>query len=65
MLEHVLNDRELDLLLEVLESDRRRLEVELTHTDARKLRLELNHRIHEIERLIQHFRQVREGALSL
>jgi len=47
---------ELELLDELLESERSRLLVEIRHTDHRSYRDELRHRLDVLEHLLEHFK---------
>lgn len=62
MLDQIMTNKESELLLEVLASERRRLMPEIRRTDARHLRSELQARLRTIDRLIARFEQTREDA---
>lgn len=51
-----LDNEQLALLRELLESERAKLLVEVRHTDRRSYRDELRHRIDLMEQLLEHFR---------
>lgn len=60
MIDHILTNQELGLLIELLESENRRLLLEIRHTDARTLRSELVERARTVERIIERFKLKQE-----
>jgi hypothetical protein len=64
MVGHLLTDKELELLVELLEADSRRLAVEARRTDARAMRKELRERLRVVDRLIERFRELQAGELK-
>jgi hypothetical protein len=55
MIDNLITNQELELLLEIVESERRRLLPEIRHTDTRLMRTDLQLRLRTIERLIERF----------
>ncbi len=57
MIEHVMTNRELELLIQLLDTEAQRLPQEIHHTDAWEFKKELQKRLQTIERLTERFRQ--------
>ena len=55
MIDGILTNKELELLLEILEVERRHLLPEIRHTDTRGMRAELQVRLRTIDRLVERF----------
>ena len=53
MIDHLLTDEELELLIEVLDAEHKRLLPEVRHTDSRVLRRQLVGRARALERIIE------------
>ncbi len=64
MIDHVLTDKELETVLELLESESKRLTVETRRTDARELRKQIRERERVIDRLIERFHEMKAGDLT-
>jgi hypothetical protein len=62
MIDHLMTDKEVDLLLQVLTAEHNRILPEIHHTDSRLLRKELVERARTVERLIERFRQKEADA---
>jgi hypothetical protein len=65
MIANLVTDKDFDLLLELLESERNNLRTEMHHTDAMKLKEELGERYRMIERLIERFRSLQAEQRSI
>jgi hypothetical protein len=61
----LLSNPELDLILELLEREQKRLPVEIRHTDAHKFRTDLRERLATIESLIERARAAHGMAQTL
>jgi hypothetical protein len=57
MIDHLMTDKEVELLLQVLSAEHNRILPEIHHTDSRILRKELVERARTVERLMERFRQ--------
>ncbi len=60
-----ISDPELELILELLDRDQRKLLVEIRHTDSHKFREDLRARLAAIESLIERGRTARGVAQTL
>lgn len=61
---HFLTDSELDLVIDLLQAESKRLSVETRRTDARGLRKEIRERERTVDRIVERFREIRAGSLS-
>ena len=64
MIDHVLTDKEMALLLEILEGESKRLMVETRRADASGMRHELQNRQRTVDRLIERFHEIQAGDLK-
>jgi hypothetical protein len=64
MIDHVLTDKELQLVLELLENERKQLLPETRHTDTRSMREALKARLQALDRLIERFHEIQAGNYS-
>lgn len=62
MIDHLMTDKEVDLLLQVLTAEHNRILSEIHHTDSRMMRRDLVERARTLERLIERFRQKEADA---
>jgi len=61
MINHLLTDKELELLTELLENESKKLMRETRHIDARSVRKEVRQRLRTIDRLVERFQEVKAG----
>ncbi len=64
MIGHMLTDKELEVLLELLEAESGRLALETRHIDVRSARKEVRERERVMDRLIERFREIKAGNLT-
>ena len=64
MIDHVLTDKELALLLEILEGESKRLMLGTRRADASGMRQELRKRERTVDRLIERFHEIQAGVLK-
>jgi hypothetical protein len=62
MIDNLFTDKELELLLELLEAESKRLAVGVRHTDAREMRTELRERERTVDRIIERLHAVHTGG---
>lgn len=60
MIDGILTNRELVLIIELLEAEHKRLLPEIHHTDSRLMRHDLVERARNVERIIERFKQIQE-----
>lgn len=64
MVSHLLTDKELELVIEVLEQESQKLSTETRRTDARTLRKEIRERERTVDRIVERLREVKAGDYS-
>lgn len=65
MIDHLLTDKELDLVLELLEAESRRLLTTTRHTDTRSMRQSIQKRERTVDRLIERFHEIKVGDYNV
>ena len=62
MIADLLTNQEMELMIEVLDAEHKRLLPEIHHTDARSMRKELVERTRAIERIVERFKEKLEDV---
>ena len=61
MVGHILTDKELDLMLELLQTESTRLAIEARRTDGLTLRKEIRERLRSVDRISERLVEIRTG----
>lgn len=61
MIGHVLTDRELAVLVELLENESQKLAIDARRTDAPNVRKEIRERQRTVDRLIERLQEIKAG----
>jgi len=64
MLNHLLTEKELALVVELLQNESEKLMRETRHTDVRAAREELRERLRMVDRLVERFNEIKAGLLK-
>ena len=64
MINHLLTDKVLELVTELLKNESEKLMRETRHIDARSAREELRERLRTVDRLIERFSEIKAGLLK-
>jgi len=64
MLDHLLTDQELDLVIELLSDESKRLAVDTRHSESNDMTRDLRARLRTVDRLIERFNEFKIGQLK-
>ncbi len=64
MLNHLLTDKEVDFVIELLTAESEKIMRETRHTDARQMREDMRDRMRTADRLVERFREIKAGILT-
>ena len=65
MIDHLLTDKELDLLLELLEAESKRLAVDARRTDARAMHEQIRERQRAFDRIAERLQELKAGDYKI
>jgi hypothetical protein len=61
MIGHLLTDKELALLIEILENESKELSVESRHSATQEMKKDVRERLRTVDRIIERLREVKVG----
>ena len=64
MLAHVLTDKELELVLELLDAESHRVAIDMRRSDSSAVAKELRERLRAVDRLTERFHEFQTGDLE-